>query len=117
MADWIAAVLIVAGAGFCFAAGVGVLRFRDAYQRMHAASKAGTLGLALVCLAAMVQADGAAGVVEPLLVFVFTLATAPVAAHLIGRAAFRTGSPEEPGTRHDPGTERFRAGGNSGGSA
>ena len=63
---------------------------------MHAATKAGTLGLALICLAVMVEAETWGQVVEALFVFVFMIASAPVGAHLIGRAAFRTRAPDDP---------------------
>ena len=46
--------------------------------------------------------------VEALFVFLFMIASAPVGAHLIGRAAFRTRVPIDPRTRHDPGCEAFR---------
>jgi multicomponent Na+:H+ antiporter subunit G len=109
MAEWIAAVLLVAGAFFCFAAGVGVLRFKDTFQRMHASSKAGSLGLALCCLGVMAIADTWQNVAEALFVFLFMIATAPIGAHLVGRAAFRTRTMEAPDTRHDEGTDAFRA--------
>lgn len=109
MTDWIAAALLVAGGGFCLVAGLGVLRFTDTYQRMHASTKAGTLGLCLVCLAAMLEAETWGNVVEAGFVFLFMIATAPVGAHLIGRAAFRARAPEAPGTGHDPDSEAFRA--------
>lgn len=108
MTDWIAAALILAGGFFCLVAGLGVVRMKDVYARMHAATKAGTLGLALICLAVMVQAETWLQVVEALFVFLFMIATAPIGAHLIGRAAFRTGAPLDPRTRLDPGAAAFR---------
>ncbi len=108
MIEWIAAGLLVLGGFFCFVAGVGIVRLGDVYLRMHAATKAGTLGLALVCLAKMVQADSATELVEPLIVFLFMIASAPVGAHLIGRAVFRTGIEVQPNTREDEGVAGFR---------
>ncbi|MBP7002372.1 monovalent cation/H(+) antiporter subunit G [Amaricoccus sp.] len=108
MIEWLAAALMVAGGGFCLVAGIGLLRLRDVYARMHAATKAGALGLGLVRLAAALLADTWAGVVVPLVVLLFMLASAPVGAHLIGRAAFRTGAPVAPGTQEDPGAAAFR---------
>ena len=46
--------------------------------------------------------------VEALFVFLFMIASAPVGAHLIGRAAFRTRVPVDPSTQYDPGAEAFR---------
>ena len=108
MSDWIAAALMLAGGFFCLVAGVGVVRMKDVFARMHAATKAGTLGLALICIAVMVEAETWGQVVEALVVFLFMIASAPVGAHLIGRAAFRTGVPLDPKTRLDPGSEAFR---------
>ncbi len=109
MSDWIAALLLVSGGAFCLIAGLGILRLRDIYARMHAATKAGTLGLGLICLAVMVEAETWGNVAEALFVFLFMLATAPVGAHLIGRAAFRTRIPTAPGTRSDDECETFRS--------
>lgn len=108
MSEWIAAALVASGGVFCLIAGIGIVRLPDIYMRMHAATKAGTLGLALVCVAVMVEADHWQNVVEALFVFLFMIMTAPVGAHLIGRAAFRTRSPMAPGTRIDAGCEAFR---------
>jgi multicomponent Na+:H+ antiporter subunit G len=106
--EWIAALLLVAGGFFCLVAGVGVVRLNDVFARMHAATKAGTLGLALICVAVMVLARTWLEVVEALFVFLFMIASAPVGAHLIGRAAFRTRTPVDPKTRFDPGSDAFR---------
>lgn len=108
MSDWIAAAFLVSGGIFSLIAGVGVVRLDDIYMRMHAATKAGTLGLALICVAVMIKAETWFDVAEALFVFLFMIASSPVGAHLIGRAAFRTGIPEAPHTRHDPGCEAFR---------
>ncbi|MFO1141387.1 MAG: monovalent cation/H(+) antiporter subunit G [Amaricoccus sp.] len=108
MSDWISAALLLAGGFFCLVAGIGVVRLNDVFARMHAATKAGTLGLALVCLAVMVEARTWLEVAEALFVFLFMIASAPVGAHLIGRAAFRTRTPVDPKTRIDPGCGAFR---------
>jgi multicomponent Na+:H+ antiporter subunit G len=101
MIEWIAAILLVAGGFFCFVAGVGIVRMNDIYARMHAATKAGTLGLALIALAMMITSDTPRHVLEPLFVFLFMIATAPVGSHLIGRSAFRTGVKAAPHTRRE----------------
>lgn len=108
MNDILAAILLVSGGLFCLTAGVGVLRLPDLYTRMHAATKAGTLGLGLICIAVMFEAKSWQNVAEALFVFLFMIATAPIGSHLIGRAAFRTRIAEAPGTGHDEGTEEFR---------
>ena len=108
MVEVIAAAFLLAGGFFCLVAALGVVRLRDVFARMHAATKAGTLGLALVCIAAMLVAENWLQVLEALFVFVFMIASAPIGAHLMGRAAFRTRVPVDPATHYDPGVEEFR---------
>lgn len=84
--------LMLIGVGFVIAAAIGVLRFRDALQRMHASTKAGTLGAILVLAGAMLGlADDAVPVGT--MAILFMLLTVPVAAHLLGRAAYVSGAP------------------------
>lgn len=107
MTEWIAAILFVSGGFFCMIAGVGVIRMRDVYARMHAATKAGTLGLGLICIGVMITAESWLNIAEALFVFLFMIASNPVGAHLIGRAAFRTRGPVDPRTRRDDDAEIF----------
>jgi multicomponent Na+:H+ antiporter subunit G len=90
-----ATVLLLAGGLLLAIAAWGVLRLPDALSRQHAATKAGTLALALVCsgaiLAAVEVADDGVGAWAWRLVLIigFLLATLPIAAHLLARAAVR----------------------------
>lgn len=87
----IAATLLFVGTLFCLVAAVGMLRLPDTLIRMHAATKAGTLGAGFI-LAAQAVATGELGTtLKVVAVIVFLLLTAPVAAHLIGRAAYHRG--------------------------
>ncbi len=91
MTEWIIALLILLGCLFCLVAAVGLIRLPDTLIRMHAATKAGTLGAGL-SLAAVALFFGDFGtLLRALLALVFLYMTAPVAAHLIGRAAYRSG--------------------------
>ncbi|MDM9627100.1 monovalent cation/H(+) antiporter subunit G [Rhizobium sp. S152] len=87
----VVAVLIVAGALFALVAALGLLRLPDLYTRMHAASKAGTVGSGLLLIAAGIASGEVAVLVRAVAGFVFFLLTAPVAAHLLARAAHKTG--------------------------
>ena len=59
VAAYIAGVLLLVGAMFSLLAAIGMLRLPDLYARMHAASKAGTMGSGLVLIAiAVVAFDG-----------------------------------------------------------
>jgi len=89
--DWIAAVLAVVGAALMALGGVGVLRLPDVFGRMHAATKPPTLGLVLIVVAGMLRADDFSDVGLLLLVLLLQFLTAPVGAHLIGRASYDSG--------------------------
>ncbi|MGR6317965.1 monovalent cation/H(+) antiporter subunit G [Micromonospora soli] len=91
VADWLGAACLVAGALLSLAAGIGVLRFPDVLGRMHAATKPQVLGVLLLLagLALRLRTPADLGMIA--LVAVFQLATAPVAAQMVGRAAYRTG--------------------------
>ena len=82
-----AGLLAIAGALFVLLAGLGVLRFPDIYARMHAATKASTLGISLVGLATALVLDDGRAKLGIAVAFIFL--TAPSAAHLVGRAAYR----------------------------
>ena len=61
------------------------------YTRMHAATKSGTVGVMGIVIAMMIQLDDASVIFRGILVILFFLLTAPVAAHMIGRSAYRSG--------------------------
>lgn len=81
--------VVLVGAGFMLVAALGVLRMPDLFMRMHAATKAGTLGAGLLLLAVALAHGQASVTVRALATITFLLITAPVAAHVIGRAAYR----------------------------
>lgn len=85
----LAAVLVVAGAVLLVIAAWGVVTLPDALARQHAATKAGTLALALVGLGAFVAVPDAGWAWRVALIVGFLLATLPVASHLLARAAVR----------------------------
>jgi len=87
----IVALLLVAGALFSLLAALGLLRFPDLYTRMHAASKAGTIGSGLLLIAAGIHALDAAILLRAFAGFFFFLLTAPVSAHLLAKAAHQAG--------------------------
>jgi multicomponent Na+:H+ antiporter subunit G len=89
--DALAALLLAAGTLLTVLAGVGVLRLPDVFARMHAATKSSSLGLALVLLGAALRVRGVGDTAKLVLVIALQFLTAPVAAHLVGRAAHRAG--------------------------
>lgn len=91
--DLLVGALLVAGGVFSLVAGLGLLRLQDVLQRTHAATKAGTLGVGLVVLAVAVFFHDVGVTTRAIAIFAFLLLTAPVGAHMIGRAAYRTRVP------------------------
>jgi len=88
--DVLAAVLLLAGASLALAASIGVLRFVDVLSRMHAATKPQVLGIVLCLAGAGLRLRDSVDVWMLVLTGAFQLVTAPVAAHLIARLAYRT---------------------------
>lgn len=91
MNDVIVSILIVLGGGFAAVAGLGLLRLPDVLIRMHASTKAGTLGVGLIVLGVSVHFASSLVITKALLIIAFLFLTAPVGAHLIARAAYRRG--------------------------
>jgi len=91
MSDVITSFLLVSGSLFSLVAALGMLRLPDTIMRMHAATKAGTLGAGLILIAEAVFYQEIGITLRALAAIVFLLMTAPVAAHLIGRAAYYSG--------------------------
>lgn len=85
--------LLLAGASLLLIAGIGVVRMPDLFLRMSASSKASSLGAACILLAVAVSSAELGIVVRALAGVVFLLLTTPVAAHMIGRAAYIIGVP------------------------
>lgn len=86
--EWTAAILIVIAAFFLVVGAIGLARLPDFYMRLHAPTKASTLGVGGVLIASMLvsAAQGRAGVAE-LLITLFVFITAPVSANLMAQAA------------------------------
>jgi len=108
MIDVVVTLLLIAGGWFAFVAGLGVLRMPDVYIRMHASTKAGTLGVGLILLGVLVFFGDLSVGTRAIAAIAFILITAPVAAHMIGRAAYRTETPMWEGTLTDELTGRHR---------
>lgn len=95
------------GAAFVLAAAVGILRMPDVFGRLQASSKAPTLGVALLATAMTIHfADGSVAARAGALILILFV-TAPVAAHLIARAAFVSGADLEPDTVLDDEARRM----------
>jgi multicomponent Na+:H+ antiporter subunit G len=89
VADVLAGACLICGALLSLAAGVGLLRFPDLLSRMHSATKPQVLGLLLILVGTALRLPNIIDITTLVLVGIFQLATAPVAAHMIGRAVYR----------------------------
>lgn len=84
---------LLVGTFFILSASIGIVRFPDVYTRLHAATKASTLGIACILIGAFLYLYVAHSIVSGklLLAIMFILLTAPVSAHMISRAAHKSG--------------------------
>lgn len=85
------AILMVIGTVFMLVASLGVLRMPDLFLRMSASTKAATLGSGSILLAVAVHFASTGVTARAIATIVFLLLTAPVAAHMLGRAGYFTG--------------------------
>ncbi|WP_334175269.1 monovalent cation/H(+) antiporter subunit G [Pseudoxanthobacter sp.] len=104
--------MVLVGAVFALMAAIGILRFGDIYMRMHAASKAGTVGSGLALLAVALDAGELGVVTRAIAGAVFLLLTAPVSAHLLARAFYKAGYRPAPETKPDALADAVREGRN-----
>lgn len=87
------AVLMLVGVFFMFVAGIGVLRMPDLFMRLSTTTKASTLGATSLLLAAAIHFNEYGVTSRIAAIIAFIVMTAPVAAHMIGRAAYISGVP------------------------
>jgi multicomponent K+:H+ antiporter subunit G len=87
--ELLASLLMLAGGGFALVGAIGLVRLRDLYMRLHAPTKASTLGVGGALLASMLLFGwtGQRVVIHELLITVFVFLTAPIAAHLLVKSA------------------------------
>jgi multicomponent Na+:H+ antiporter subunit G len=90
--DLLAALCLLLGAFLSLAAGVGLLRFRDALSRLHAATKPQILGLIFVLAAIALSSRSWSTMLALAPILLFQMLTAPISAHMVGRAGYRTGN-------------------------
>mgnify|MGYP006275619875 FL=1 len=90
MSILVSACLLIGG-GFVLVAAIGLVRLPDLLMRMHAATKAGTLGAGLLLAAVAFSIPGDGVAVKAVATIVFLLLTAPIASHVIARSAYYAG--------------------------
>lgn len=105
--EFIAGIAMVVGAFLSLTAAIGLQRFDDVLARMHAATKPATLGLILIVGGAALVVREPGALLKLILVILLQMVTGPVGAHLVGRAAVRTGETSS-ATSFDSDSERMR---------
>ncbi len=93
MSEIIASVFVLLGSIMTASAGIGIFRLPDVFTRMHAATKVGTLGSGLIMAGVAIHFADPGIVLRCILIIFFLLLTAPIGAHMIGRAALRLNIP------------------------
>mgnify|MGYP000165083817 CR=1 FL=1 len=101
MRELLVMLFILVGAFLMFLAGIGILRMPDLFLRMSSTAKAGTLGAGLIVLGAALYFNEFSLYTRAVAIIIFILITSPVAAHMIGRAAYFDGVPLWRGTIRD----------------
>jgi multicomponent Na+:H+ antiporter subunit G len=81
--DGLTVALMLAGAGFFLAGTLGLIRFPDVYTRIHALTKADNLGLGLIVLGLMLQAESIAAASKLLFIWLLLLAASASAGQLV----------------------------------
>jgi len=89
--DIVVGILAFFGAVFVLFAAIGLLRMPDTYLRLAVTTKAATLGVGMLLIAAAIHTYDLSILVKVLAIILFILLTAPVSAHLIGRTAYMAG--------------------------
>lgn len=88
--DLISVLLVTAGAFFFLAGTVGLLRFPDVLTRLHALTKADTLGLGMVVLGLLAQVSSFAAGLKLVFIWLLVLVSAASASQLIALKARRS---------------------------
>lgn len=93
MTDIAIMILVTLGALFVLLAALGIVRMPDLYLRISVTTKAATLGVGMVLIGAAIYFNEASITTRALAIVFFLLLTAPVGAHLIGKASYYVGIP------------------------
>jgi multicomponent Na+:H+ antiporter subunit G len=101
MGELISVILLIVGAVLIVISSLGMVRLPALYLRMSASTKTATLGVGSVLLAAAIYFNELGIASRAIATIFFVLLTAPVAAHIVARAAYFNGVPLWPGTRYN----------------
>lgn len=91
MIDILSSFFLLAAIPFFIAGTVGLLRLPDVYTRLHALTKADTIGLGLIVVGLILQATTLFEVVKLLLIWLLVLLASATTCHLVAEAALQRG--------------------------
>jgi len=117
VSDILVSVFLLAGATFMVLAAVGIVRLPDLPTRMHASTKAGAMGAMFTMAGVALHFADSVVFARAFAIVIFILITSPIAAHVIGRAGYFTGTTLWDGTikdelreNYDPDSHRLSSG-------
>jgi multicomponent Na+:H+ antiporter subunit G len=93
MSEIVIAIIVSIGAAFVLLAAIGVLKMPDLFLRISVTTKAATLGVGLMLVGVSIHFSDFYTTTRSVAIVLFVLLTAPIGAHLIGRAAYIFGVP------------------------
>lgn len=101
--EWIIVVLLLLGSIFLLVGSIGLARLPDFFTRLHAPTKASTLGIGGVLIASCIyfSFDQNSLSINELVITLFLLITAPITAHMLAKAALHQDSPPLEHTRNE----------------
>lgn len=95
--EWIAAIFLILGSLFMMVAAIGVVKFDDVYMRMHAITKAASLGAILMLTSVSLLFTGWLVLLEAFLVVLFIILTTPLATQMISKSSHISNMPKGEG--------------------
>tara|TARA_B100000949_G_C14145689_1_gene392556 strand:+ start:327 stop:710 length:384 start_codon:yes stop_codon:yes gene_type:complete len=106
--DYVVAALLIGGALFMLVGSWGLAKLPDFYTRLHAPTKASTLGMGATLLGSLVwfSVQEESLHIHELVISIFLFLTAPVSAYMMGKAAIHRRRPLAEGTRNAEEVER-----------
>lgn len=89
MLEWMVSILLILGSLFMLVAAIGVVKLPDVYMRMHAITKAASLGALLMLTAVFIWHPQWIVGIEAFMVVLFVIFTAPIGTHMLARVAHK----------------------------
>lgn len=99
---WLSWAFFLAGGFFFIAGTVGLVRFPDIYSRLHAVTKADTLGLGMVVIGLSLRDGGWQSILVMLLIWLLVMASSATACQILARYQREGSAAQKDGTAANP---------------